>query len=394
MQDSPALALSSSLKGAKVCLLTSAHPPDDDRVYFKEARSLCRMGAEVTLVCPAGKLPPEPPPNLRFVTFSGPKPLAQRFVQVGTLAALAGAHQPQIVHCHEPEALLAGLRVKNATGAKVIFDSHESWPATAAQKFPSFLWSAVEQAFSCQERRWLRGCDGAIGASWAISDYLKNAVPAERVETILNVPVPEVFGVAPEREWDGTTIVCHDGTLGFDRGLKTMVQAVHLVAARHSVVLKVVGDVFGREREWLVGYLQRHRIERLVARTGWLPYHQVGREIAACHIGLIALQRRPNNVVTSSNKVFNYMLYGLPFIGPDFRLAKAHLVKEHACGLLADSSSPSSYAAAIEYMIEHREETREMGRRALEASRAQYQWQHMEPRLLRLYQKVTALKAL
>ena len=33
----------------RICLATSGHEADDDRIFFKEARSLVRAGAEVTL---------------------------------------------------------------------------------------------------------------------------------------------------------------------------------------------------------------------------------------------------------------------------------------------------------------------------------------------------------
>jgi glycosyltransferase involved in cell wall biosynthesis len=131
----------------------------------------------------------------------------------------------------------------------------------------------------------------------------------------------------------------------------------------------------------------------VIVRTGWLPYEQVGRAIASCHIGLIALQHLPNNVPTSSNKVFNYMLYGIPFVAPDFRLSKIKLVQDERCGVLADSSSPESYANAIMGLIAHREATLRMGHDALKASQEKYRWEHMEGELVALYGRLGALPA-
>ena len=205
---------------------------------------------------------------------------------------------------------------------------------------------------------------------------------------VLNVPVVDVFGEGPAREWGELTILCHDGHLTFNRGLKTMAEAVRMVSPKHRVVLKIIGDVFGDERIWLDRFIERHGLEQTIVRTGWLPYAEVGKALAPCHIGLIALQKTPNNVVTSSNKVFNYMLYGIPFIGPDFRLAKIKLVEEERCGVLADSRDPESYAAAITRMIEDQAGTMEMAIRALNASKTKYRWQHMEPVLLDLYRQV------
>ena len=376
------------LQGLRVCMLTADHPADDDRIFFKEARSLARYGADVVIVCHAGKTPPADNTGVRFRQFPRRRGWGRRFQGVGALAQTAAAESCDVIHCHEPDALAAALRLKQATGAKVIYDSHESWGANFAQRFPRPLWGIAQAVFESWEKRLVRRCDAGIGASWAISDYLQAQMPSRPVATLLNVPVAEVFGQAPPREWGDTTTLVHDGHLGFDRGLKTMVQAVHQVSRKHKVVLRIVGDVFDEPRAWLEQYLAEHRLEGIVERTGWLPYEQVGRNIAVGHIGLIALQRLPNNITTSSNKVFNYLLYGLPFIGPDFRLAKIKLVKEEQCGVLADSSSPESYAAAISNLIEHRDQTLAMGRRAAQASEQKYRWSHMESEMISLYRRL------
>ena len=376
------------LRGLRVCMLTADHAADDDRIFFKEARSLVRFGADVVIVCHSGKTPPADTGGVRFRQFPRRQGWGERFRGVGALAQIAAAERCEIIHCHEPDALAAALRLKQAAGAKVIYDSHESWGANFAQRFPQPFWGAAQAVFEVWEKRLIRRCDAAIGASWAISDYLRAQLPFRPVATLLNVPVAEVFGRAARPAWGDTTILVHDGHLGFDRGLKTMVQAVHQVSRKHKAVLRIVGDVFDEPRAWLDQYVARYGLQGMVERTGWLPYHQVGQNIAVGHIGLIALQKLPNNITTSSNKVFNYLLYGLPFIGPDFRLAKIKLVQEEQCGLLADSSSPGSYAAAISNLIENRDRTVAMGRRAAKASEHKYRWSHMESEMISLYRRV------
>lgn len=378
------------LSGIRICHVTSAHPADDDRIFFKEARSLAAFGADVVILHASGRSTPTSSDGVRFCTFRGAAGFGGRLQAVRRIEDAIRSLKCDVVHCHEPDSLVAALRTKRDHGARVVFDSHEMWGGVAAGRFHRRLWRVVEAAYKSFERRYLVRCDAAIGASWAISEYLTTVLPGERVATILNVPVVDVFGEGCEKAWGDETILCHDGHLAFDRGLKTMAEAVRILAGRYRVRLRIVGDVFGREREWLESFIKHHRLETVIERTGWLPYSEVGNALASCHIGLIALQRTPNNIVTSSNKVFNYMLYGIPFIGPDFRLAKQKLVREEQCGLLSDSSSPSSYAAAIESMIQDREATQRMAQRAVEASRRRYRWEHMEPVLLNLYERVLA----
>lgn len=379
-----------SLIGLRIALATSGHTPSDDRIFFKEARTLARAGADVTVISPRDRHPPRETYGVKFQNYDGGGRLSIRAVSINVLARALVDGDFHVIHCHEPDSLLAALRAKRRTRVKVIFDSHEMWSCVAAGRFPALFWKPVEKAFRVFERRWISQCDAAIGASWAISEYLAKILPPDRVITILNVPVVEVFGTSETKSWEEPMILCHDGHLTFGRGLKTMAKAVDMVLSRHPIIFKIVGDVYGKEKTWLDQFVGAGNLQNIIIKTGWLPYQEVGNALAPCHIGLIALQKTPNNVVTSSNKVFNYMLYGIPFIGPDFRLAKQKLVAEEQCGILADSASPKSYASAICQLIENRPHTLELARNAADASRNRYRWHHMEPLLLSLYGDLVA----
>ncbi len=378
----------SPLSGLRIVQATTSHPANDDRIFFKEARSLVRAGADLTLLCSDVTKPPADLHGMRYQTYPGGGTLRRRLITRRHLESALAEGQYDVIHCHEPDGLLAALNVKRKTGVKVIFDSHEMWGATLAQRFPPWSWNMVSTGYQWLEAGWIAKCDRVIGASWAISDYLASILGRERVATILNVPVTDVFAPPVGKSWEDPIIFCHDGHLGFDRGLKTMADAIRQVSATHPAQFKIVGDVFGEERNWLTAFIDEYHLQDVIARTGWLPYEQVGDALAPCHIGLIALQNLPNNVVTSSNKVFNYMLYGMPFIAPTFRLAKQKLVAEEHCGLLADSADPATYAAAMRWMIENKSETQAMAERALNASRTKYRWEHMEPILFDLYARI------
>src|SRR6185369_11938280 len=139
------------LHGLRVCMLTSDHPADDDRIFFKEARTLVRHGAEVVVVCPDAKAPPGQSDGVRFRQFPKRRGWGERIKSVGQLAATAAAEKFDIIHCHEPDALVAALRLKRATGARVIYDSHESWGANFAQRLPSALWRPAQTLFQTWE---------------------------------------------------------------------------------------------------------------------------------------------------------------------------------------------------------------------------------------------------
>lgn len=376
------------LSGLRIVHATSGHPADDDRIFFKEARSLVRAGADVTLLCSDATKPPANLYGVRYQTYPGGGVLKRRLVTRHHLEAALGDGRYDVIHCHEPDGLLAALQVKRKTGVKVIFDSHEMWGATLAQRFPPWSWGMISRGYQWLESRWIAQCDYAIGASWPISDYMASILGAENVTTILNVPVTDVFATPVAKTWEDPITFCHDGHLRFDRGLKIMTEAIRQVSKHHPVRLKIVGDVFGEELDWLTAFIDKYSLIDIISRTGWLPYEQVGDAISPCHVGLIALAQLPNNVVSSPNKMFNYMLYGMPFISPSFCVPQQKLLAEERCGLLADSADPTSYADAMRWMIENKRETQAMAERALNASRTKYRWEHMEPLLVDLYARL------
>jgi glycosyltransferase involved in cell wall biosynthesis len=385
----PSDTASTPLAGLRVAMATTGHKPLDDRIFFKEARSLAKAGAEVVLIHSDAFEPPDERDGVVFQPYSGGGSLRRRLRTATVLARVLSQGRFDVVHCHEPDGLWAALEARRRSPCRVIFDSHEMWGAVFAGRMPQRAWPTLEAAFGLVERRQVAQCDAAIGASWAITEHLTGILGAQNVVNILNVPVAEVFGATTEaKPSQPPLLVCHDGTLGFDRGLKTMAEALLLVSRDHPVRFRIVGDVFGAERTWLEHYSATHGLDTIIERTGWLPYHEVGAALAPCHVGLSALQYTPNNIVTSSNKVFNYLLYGMPFIGPTFRLSKQRMVRDDSCGLLADSSDPQSFAGALRSLIEDPGLYKQLAANAAEASRTKYRWEHMEPVLFDLYARV------
>ncbi len=378
------------LSGIRICLATSGHEADDDRVFFKEARSLVRAGAEVTLLCAQGKKLPAQADGVRFAQYPGGGGLKERLRTVGRLEAALAEQACDAIHCHEPDSLVAALRVKRRRGVKVVFDSHECWAGVAAARFPRPLWPAAMAAYRACERRWIDQCDAAFGASLAISEDLAAVLGPERVATLLNVPAADVFGAGAAKAAGPETILCHDGTLTFARGLKVMAEAVRLAAQEHRVVWKIVGDVFGAEKAWLEAFVAKHGLERTIVRTGWLPYAEVGRAIAPCHVGLIGFLPSPNHEIAAPNKCFNYLLYGIPIVGPDFPRSHFAVLAREGCALLADSTSPEAYAAAIGRMIADQDGAARMAAAARRLSETKYRWEHMEPILCDAYRRLFA----
>ncbi|MBP7411822.1 MAG: glycosyltransferase, partial [Methanoculleus sp.] len=105
-------------------------------------------------------------------------------------------------------------------------------------------------------------------------------------------------------------------------------------------------------------------------------------------IGLLAFQPDYYNAyIGLPNKLFDYMLCGLPIVASDFPEIR-RVVSDAECGLLVDPTNPDAIAGAIIYLMEHPEEAQRMGENGRRAVLEKYNWEEMEGRLLAMYRRI------
>ncbi len=66
--------------------------------------------------------------------------------------------RPQVVHCHDLDALWLGRRAATAVGARLVFDAHENFPDMMAGHLPSWMVGALR----VHKRRLVRWADLVI----------------------------------------------------------------------------------------------------------------------------------------------------------------------------------------------------------------------------------------
>ena len=130
----------------KVCVMTSAHPAFDVRIFHKECKSLARAGYQVTLIASSAEqgafdgidLKPLPKWKNRWDRMTrGPFVVYRK----------AREENADVYHFHDPELIPAALLLRRA-GKRVIYDIHEDLPRTVSYKpyIPGFLKSLVSRA--------------------------------------------------------------------------------------------------------------------------------------------------------------------------------------------------------------------------------------------------------
>jgi len=372
----------------KICMLTSTHGPSDGRIFQKEAKSLAKEH-EVTILAPSDGSGSSITERVHIVTVKRPESTALHPITLLRLLRACLAQDADVYHCHEPDALLIGVLAKYLKGKRVIYDIHEHWPSeipfdlgirnsTLIQRVLSALVSSVELALarraestfavseSVAARFRERGLDPVILSNYSIAD--------------LDIPYN------PDR--NGRNLMFMAGNMQSFHGVGECIEAVSRVRERYpDVSLTLVGNV----REDLSEHISASSQNGFTTSTGFLPYREMYEKLNEGAAGLLVFQPTYYNIsIGLPNKLFDYMLLGLPVIASDLPEIRS-VVSSADCGILVDPGSVSEIADAIIYFFDHPKEAQRMGANGRRAVLEKYNWSRMEADLLQAYRNLDSV---
>jgi glycosyltransferase involved in cell wall biosynthesis len=365
----------------KICVLTSAHPAFDVRIFHKECKSLARAGYEVVLVAPHRECQ-----NIDGVTLQAVTPATGRFERwfktTGAVYRAAVAVDADVYHFHDPELMPVGLLLR-ARGKKVIYDIHEDLPLTVSYKpyVPKWLQRPLAKICSVVESLTVRQFSGLIAATPEIAARFSGH---SNVCVIQNYPIWEEFPEETENS-AGDGYVAYVGLrITKARGAEEMARAMGLLTRSLPIRLKLAGAI---EPPALLEQLQATPGWGSIDYLGSLGRAGVSELIRNAIAGLVVLHPEPNYVNSHPVKLFEYMCAGIPVIASDFPVFRS-VIDGAKCGILVDPLSDRQIADAIEFLCTHPYEARAMGARGRLAVSSRYNWRHEEQTLLEMYNRM------
>lgn len=362
----------------KVCILTSVHLVFDGRIFHKQAKTLAKAGYDVTLIAQHKKN--EAVNKIKIIALPNSKNRLLRMLKNWNVFKLACKQQADIYHFHDPELIPIGLLLK-ILRKKVIYDVHEDYGKSILSKhyLPKYFRNVISQLSNLIEKFTSAFFDAIIVAA---DDILRKFTHHQRVVALKNLPVlPEFTKVEGNLDAPNVFNVIYIGALSEERGIGGIVQAMKYLNPFNNVKLILYGKFSPKQYEEKVRRLSGfEKVEYL----GWIEQKNVWSKMMQANAGIVChrpIQRFTNAVAT---KLFDYMAAGLPVIASDFPLWK-EIIEGNNCGLTVNPLNPREIARAVQYLVEHPDEARKMGKNGRKAVEAKYNWQNEEKKLLAVY---------
>lgn len=402
------------LRGRRICLVTPGPVGSGPRLV-KEADALAARGAEVMVVSlgltdlaelherdarvrAAGRWR-----NVQLGRVSRPlealRALAQRVARllcglglrhpsllalalhrhVDRLARAATQHPAELYIAHNLAALPAAATAASRHGARLAFDAEDFHAGELADTagFQRQLIEALEAEF-------LPRCAYVSAASPGIAEAyaLRYGIPLPAV--VLNV-FPRAHAVTeatPAGSWQpGPSLYWFSQTTGPDRGLETAVMALALARSRPHLCLR--GSLVPAYGEALRTLARQQGVADRLHFLPPAPPDEMSR-LAACHdLGLAAETLRTlNRRICLSNKLFTYLLGGLPVLATDTPAQRAAAERLGEVVMTYPDGDPARLAACIDALLLTPGELARLRRRALSLGLERHVWEIEQIRFL------------
>lgn len=365
----------------KVMLLSSGHPPKDERMFSKIGYSLSTNGYSV-VICTSTEELHTTEKSIFFDCFDGEK-LTKR-EKINKFYSLLSSHSPDIIISSEPLPILAAHQFKkNAkSSCKVISDITEWYPENVAFKFSGIKkWVTyfVLYLFNIYATNLADAL--FLGEKNKIKRY-KLISPSKQKMIIPYYPILNEFKYSALQFDRKNLSLNFSGTLSVERGFFRFIEVVNCIAEKHKNIMFTVvlsGRNLLPEDESSIKHSFMHKNISLEVMH-FSNYEDISVGLQNVHI---CFDLRELNFVFDSIpiKFFEYLACGKPVIYSNIQ-AVVEEFKDINFGFLVDPNNIDEIVSRVENYINNPElllTHSQNGRKLIEEK---YNWEAYEKKLL------------
>lgn len=367
-----------------IVIVTSGHPPFDERIFYKYGNSLKKYNHNVAIICSTEEIYTVAD-GISIRGFAGAG--LSKNDKIGKLFGHIDSFKPSLIICCEPVTILAANKYKKerAEGVKIIYDITEYYPHqntlnkySGAERIIRHLHLSLFNAYTANLVNYLFiGEEGKAKLYKIIAPSIKKAI-------IGYYPPQKYFTYSPPF-YDGKYFtLCYAGGIAEASGLKRYLNLVKKTAERFTdkiIIAKIIGpdrDSVSRLTETLSG-IKNIRIV-LRDRVRYEAFSAQFSDVDIC------IDLRDKNKVFNRSlpiKVFDYMASGKPFIYSNLDSFKGYEDVKQA-GILIEPDDIGAALQRISLYLDNPEKLKEDSLAAYRLFKEKYNWDSVETKIIKI----------
>lgn len=390
-----------------VLMIVENLPVPFDRRVWQEACALKEAGYTVSVICPKGKgfdtryeaiegihiyrhaLPFEASGPAGFLLEYATALFWEFFLSWKILRR----HGFNAIHaCNPPDLIfLVSLFYKTLFRKKFLFDHHDICPELYEAKTGrrGFIYGLL----LFLERCTFRCADASIATNETFKEIAKQrgGMAGERVWVVRSYPDLRNFRRLPADPIlrNGRKhLVGYVGIMAVQDGVDVLIRAMDFIVhveGREDVHCLIVGD--GPEKANLEVLSGELRLQSYITFTGFLSGEDLLTHLSSIDVGIIPDPCNPYNDKISMNKVYEYMMLGIPIVQFDLRESRSMAVK---AALNVCENSPSAFGKALLELVDNPARRKTMSRYGIACASRRLNWDREKAKLLEAYDALFA----
>ncbi len=365
----------------KIAIVTSGHPPFDERIFYKFGISLTKYNHDIAIICSTEEINTVSE-GIKIAGFEGSALSKQ--AKADRLFNEIKRFGPALVICCEPLTILAAHRYRKQIPGqvKVVYDITEYYPHQNMLNKYSWITRFIHYTrFSLFNYYVSNLADYLFIGEEGKSKLYNFFAPTVRKAIISYYPPQKYFQYSPP-VYDGRNFTfCYTGNISIPGGFTRFIKLIEKTAERFSNInftAKIIGDDKSPVNT-LVKQLSKFQNVNIVrqGRVNYENYSVAFKDVDLC------VDLRDKNIVFNRSlpiKVFDYMGSGKTFIASNLDSFKGFEdIKE--AGLLIEPDDINQAVYRVELYLKNPDLLRQHSLAANRLFKEKYNWEILESKL-------------
>lgn len=372
----------------KVAILTTGHPPKDERIFHKIAHSLNQNGFMVFILCSTQEIS-DTIDEIEFIGFDQKREGTRSFQKIRRLLQLLKFTDVDFVHACEPMAVLIGfiykIKMRTHKKVKLFYDVTEWYPENIVK---STLW--ILRPFKLIFGHAFNFIVSNFADKIILGEIYKKKrydyfAPQKKKHIVSYFPILKHYAPCTQ-EFTGNEIVFgFAGVISVSRGLEIISETLIQFKKRNlklNVKFILTGRFENESEKIILTEVETAGIK--IEFYDWADYTEFQKYLEPVHI---CFDVRPMNGIYERSlpiKIFDYMALGKCIVASDYKPLRDTFEVAN-CGILVNPKNLIKIVNTIEELLKNPKRISELGENGRKAAEEIFNWAKCEEELLKIY---------